>query len=235
MTTPSEGGLTKLELQQLQATPDIAEHNRGVFDRNRRQTFVNCWTEGEESMAMWDLYAQSAGGVAVKSTVGSLKRAVSVAQATVHVAKIDYIDWQTAPWPNNLIAMHVRKAWGFMHENEVRLLTWLPASSVPTDKEGGALASLHNALLPCLSSLTASHRQTLSRFFNLCWDKASAERALPGLSINVELKDLIDEVIVGPRSDKWRGLVEAILRRYGLGEKGVRESGLTPSRDSVVA
>ena len=231
---PREGGLTDLELKQLQcAPPEVAEHNRYVFESSRREIFVNCWTENYESMAMWDLYAQTPGSVAVKSTVGQLKRALAGADSKFHIARVEYLDWNTAPWPNNILVMSVRKVWSFIHEKEVRLITWLPASSMPAIQEARALTNLENAIREPLRACAPSDQQTWKRILNSARDDASLERALPGFPIKTEAAGLIEEVIVGPRGRKWKELVENILRRYDI-DKPVRQSELTYSQNRVV-
>jgi len=91
---PREGGLTKLELEQLRnsASPETGEHNLRVFETLRRENFINSWTENGESMAMWELYAGSPGGVAIKSTIRKLKSAISSACERIHIGRVDYID-----------------------------------------------------------------------------------------------------------------------------------------------
>ena len=179
-------------------------------------------------MAMWDLYASSTG-VAVRSTIRRLKSAVSVASEKIYIGSIEYINWEsTLLWPNNVFGMFVRKAFGFVHEKEVRMIVWAAGSSVPTNAEAGDLTRLHNALLPVLPALTMPERQTWNRLFSAAWDRASLKRALVGIPVAVDVEELIKEVIVGPRNDVYaRDLIEAVLqKRYRL-KKTVRLSDLS--------
>ena len=121
---PREGDLTEAELRQIRdvASPAVAEAKINAFRSLRRETFVNCWTTSGESIAMWNLYACGAGGIAIKSRVGKFKSAVSTAQEKIFIAPVEYLDWKTAvPWQNNVLGQYVRKDFGFAHEKEIRI------------------------------------------------------------------------------------------------------------------
>jgi len=225
---PREGDLTELELTQLRAAAsrEGADNYLRTFRGLRRENFLNCWTEACESMAMWDLYAR--GGVAIKSTIGGLKRSIEKTNVRIFIAQAEYIDWNTANFPNNLIAMYVRKAFGFAHEKEVRMIIWAAASSMPTPTEVGGILELHNSLLPFRTQLPNEQWAALGRIINEEWDRASARCAKPGIRLPVDLTSLIDEVIVSPRSTYERDLVESVLQRYSHHGKSVRRSDLSP-------
>lgn len=85
----------------------------------RKNSYLNCWYEGEhESMAMWRLYAsgKEAKGVAIKTKVGQLKKAIG---RIVEIGRIDYIDY-LREWPNVNEALW-RKRVSFEYEHEVRI------------------------------------------------------------------------------------------------------------------
>lgn len=85
----------------------------------RRNSFLSCWFEGTfESIAMWRLYAsgKDAKGVAIKTTVGSLKKAIG---HPVEIGRIEYIDYSQV-WPNPNEALW-RKRLSFEYEHEVRI------------------------------------------------------------------------------------------------------------------
>lgn len=226
---PREGGFTKLELEQFHASayPAVAERNLRLFDSLRREHFVNCWTESSDSMAMWDLYANSTG-VAVRSTIRRLKSAVSAASEKIHIGSIEYVNWEsTALWPNNVFGMFVRKAFGFVHEKEIRMIIWVAGSSDPTNVEAGDLVQLKNYLLRVLPAPTTPERQTWNRLFNAEWNRASLKRALVEIVVAVNVEELIEEVIVGPRNAQARDLIETVVQqRYRL-KKTVRLSDLS--------
>jgi len=82
-------------------------------------------------MAMWRLYAsgKEAKSVAVKTTVGQLKKAIG---HYVEIGRIEYIDY-SVQWPNVNAALW-RKRVSFEYEHEVRIriisekgLSYIPA------------------------------------------------------------------------------------------------------------
>ena len=225
-----------MELRQLREapSPEVAEHNLRVFRSLRRENFLNCWTESVESMAMWNLYARAPGGVAIKSTIGRVKRAIENAtEKDLYFASRCNIDWNTATFPNNIIAMYVRKAFGFAHESEVRMIIWDANSSMPTPAEVGGVVELHNSLLPFLPQLPGQQREVLRRILREEWDRASARCAKPGITLPVDLPSLIDEVIVSPRSAVHEDVARRTLERHDLQEKPVRRSELSYPRDNA--
>lgn len=99
----------------------------------RKNSFLNCWYEGEhESMAMWRLYAsgKEAKGVAIKTTVGQLKKAIG---QMVEIGRIDYIDY-TKTWLNANEAIW-RKRLSFEYEHEVRIRITPPKGLSETPEE----------------------------------------------------------------------------------------------------
>jgi hypothetical protein len=235
LNDPREGDLTEMELSQFREapSPEVAEHNLGVFRSLRRENFLNCWNERVESMAMWDLYAHAPGGVAIKSTIGRIKQAIENATEKIFISRVEYIDWNTATFPNNIIAMYVRKAFGFAHESEVRMIIWDANSSIPTPAEAGDVVQLHNSLLPFLPQLSSQQREVLKRILREEWDRASVRRAKLWIRLPIDLTSLIDEVIISPRSATHQDLARRILQRYDLQEKPVRRSELSYPRDNA--
>lgn len=54
---------------------------------------VNCWyLSDNDSMAMWKLYAKDNKGIAIQSTVGHLKKALSINDEEILIGKIKYTD-----------------------------------------------------------------------------------------------------------------------------------------------
>jgi len=145
---PLEGTFTDAELAYLR------EHSVGVVEPQRSQmsvfvgmaemmrstTFINCWRYGNsESLAMWDLYGKGSGIVAVKTTVGALKRQFAATEHRVMLGAVQYVPWDSATWPNNSVAQCVRKDLSYSHESEMRAIIW------PTEYAGeyGAAEAAH--------------------------------------------------------------------------------------------
>lgn len=59
---------------------------------------------------MWGLYSPRLGSVAVRTTVGGIKKAIEADTSTVMIGKIQYLDWAACrAFPGNVIAMCLRK------------------------------------------------------------------------------------------------------------------------------
>lgn len=108
------------EMLEGKAVPkELLDNERNANRLLRMNSYINCWYEGEhESMAMWRLYAsgKEAKGVAVKTTVGQLKKAIG---HYVEIGRIEYIDY-SIQWPNVNAALW-RKRVSFEYEHEVRI------------------------------------------------------------------------------------------------------------------
>lgn len=102
----------------------------GLYQEYFQHTAVNCWYRGtEESVAMWGLYTKSAFGVAVKSTIRDLKRALAVYEKDVHLGAVVYRDHTAAP--TETLSVHeitpykaiLQKRVCYKHECELRAIT----------------------------------------------------------------------------------------------------------------
>lgn len=104
---------------------------RSLIDALFKGTLVSCWYYSEhQSEAMWKLYGDQGKGVAIRTTVGKLKKALQAAegnarQKTIFMGRVRYIDYAdpsiTAPDCN--VDGHIiplLKRISYAHENEVR-------------------------------------------------------------------------------------------------------------------
>lgn len=140
---PLEGSHTDAELAGIRKKVDKNRASQLIrlFRAARRAVFVNCWRSGStESLAMWDLYGKGSGIVAVKSTVGRLKRAVASLEESVFISKARYFDWNYAPGLDNVLVACSRKDLSYQHESEVRALI-LDASAKPGAKQKLGIAA----------------------------------------------------------------------------------------------
>lgn len=98
----------------------VARGNRTVV----KKTFINCWYAREhDSAAMWTVYATEIDGIAIRSTVGRLKKALSQCPESVTIAAVSYIDFATAEQQGgNFLRHFLQKRLSFDHEREVRAL-----------------------------------------------------------------------------------------------------------------
>jgi len=243
---PREGEFTDAELRHLDGLQHQSDaHRSGAervtasFDKTRRQCFVNCWygKTNVESTPMWKLYAPGAGGIAVKSSIGAIKRALGPANRPIHIGRVRYLDWtRESAWTLDVFNMLLRKHSGYEHESEVRLLIWDPDSGSPA-------ASLR---------VTRIANEMADRLRPQGWDCSgnelrricedavfsSVERESIALtpttvSVEIDMESLVEELVVGPDQSNWVvDLVRQLVNcRYHL-PKEVRRSGLRwePSR-----
>ena len=111
----------------------LIENEHYAIQLMRKNSFLSCWFEGSyESIAMWRLYAsgKEAKGVAIKSTVGMLKKAIG---QTVEIGRIEYIDY-SKEWPNaNEALWRKRLSFEYEHEIRVRIITEGGLSPIPPE------------------------------------------------------------------------------------------------------
>ncbi len=93
--------------------------------------FISCWYMSDyESDAMWRLYTTHDEGIAIKSTIGSLKKTLELSQERIWIGRVKYIDYKRWTPPeatdNEDLSLWVEpffcKRIGFQHENELRAL-----------------------------------------------------------------------------------------------------------------
>lgn len=152
---------------------------------------VNCWYIGlEESIAMWSLYTQTIYGVAIKSNVGRLKRAFGKAPQEVYLGCVEYRD----------------------HDQE-------PGSLYDRFETGPLKAILQKRV--CYK-----HECELRAFVHIMPDLP--DDALPGqtviapipergISIDVDLEELVESITVGPKFPAWaKGILDSALLQAAI-------------------
>jgi hypothetical protein len=110
-----------------------------------KHTFVNCWHINDmQSDAMWKLYLHSNEGVAIRSTVGSLKESLIEKEPDIFIGKIKYIRYSKDVIPEGTLSPYFHKRKAFEHENELRAVIQKvkldskgnPAFGIATNKSG---------------------------------------------------------------------------------------------------
>lgn len=131
---PWEGHLPEADIQAL--TKSLSERissflSERVFDTlrhgrsGRKKTmYVNCWHRSEvESAALWSIYAGESG-VAIKSSIGSLKKSISCPWE-FHIGNVEYIDYEAKGASSGSTLSSITPAFlkrkSFSHEQEVRV------------------------------------------------------------------------------------------------------------------
>jgi len=148
----------------------------------RYNKYINCWHMNDsESDAMWKLYGNPAGEtVAIQTNVGRLTKSLEKCPIDVYIGRIKYEE-KNIPEGNLYIpVLYKRKA--FQHENELRLCISSPRNDNPPD--------------------FTQFKEALARFgidnkSDLDILKEIGDKSIP---VRVDLKQLIDEVIICPNS-----------------------------------
>lgn len=99
------------------------------LSKQRQFAYASCWHESDcESAALWDLYADDTG-VAIRSTIGRLRAAISTSHEATYIGRVAYANYQSVfDRPRNkgltpLEPMFLKRS-SFAHEREVRLVVW---------------------------------------------------------------------------------------------------------------
>jgi hypothetical protein len=131
MEDPLEGSVSKANVEARENIDSRLRkkvHNQiaDLHKNARYHVFINSWHMNDvESAAMWKLFLQSSEGIAIRSTVGNLKKSFEISGTyEVNVAKVEYIDYETYVIPErNILDPFVHKRKSFEHERELRALT----------------------------------------------------------------------------------------------------------------
>ena len=187
---------------------EISKKNLEVtYESGTKRTCVSCWHQNNvESEAMWKLYTDSNKGVAIKSNISLLRKAININNnIPVMIGKVQYIDYFDASladldfsnWENSG-GFFKRKE--YSHENEIRIC--------------------HKPFVD----------PSLMQHFVL--DSMSEGKAWNGFEIKpFELKinplELIEEIIISPYiKEPFASSVVAICKKYNIPENKVRKSNL---------
>ena len=123
---PFEGSLT-LPQRILRASRDgevtleAIGRSDPVVEQRRKRFCVSCWHfSRHESQAMWHIYSHVNKGVAVRTTLGRLKRSMLDYDGPVYLGAVDYSE--TAANYTSLLARLFLKRRSFAYEKEFRAL-----------------------------------------------------------------------------------------------------------------
>ena len=203
--------LYKESTKRVTPTEELSEILIKINENSRKYVMCNCWHQNEEeSMAMWEKYHMRNSGIAIKTTMQNLKKSLSD-KFDIFIGKIEYIYHKTyddhyirnyahsdlssaAKW-TYFPFFHKRKA--FEHEHEVRIII---------DVEPFVKGYLDNY----------DGRVNPETFLEIL------ENGFPdicdiGISFNIDVNKLIDEVIISPYAQKWiTGTVKSVVHKYGF-------------------
>jgi hypothetical protein len=199
---PYEGFVTDMSSAEFER--HIPGHGKGMaslFADQRKWVFANSWHVNEfESAAMWDLYLNSAEGVAIETDFARFRESFSAEKThNVFIGNVKYIDYAKEPVPfGNFLFVPLHKRKSFEHEHELRALVWL---------------------------LSTLGRQKLSG--ESVPEKAMPGLPPEGINVQVNVEILIRSVFVSPTSQRWYvDVVRSVLEQYGFGKIPVVQSNL---------
>jgi hypothetical protein len=89
-----------------------------------RHTVINCWHVSEhESEAMWRLYSNHNGGIAIRSTFSKLRDSLVDSSHRIHIGMVKYTDYRRDRIPESS-SFHpfLHKRMSFRHERELRAI-----------------------------------------------------------------------------------------------------------------
>ena len=164
----------------------------------RELTVVNCWFLGEqESIEMWNEYVGNIEGVVIKSTIRKLTQYVFAWPEFSSIGKVKYVDFNSHVMSsyeaNQARERAFLKDLKFQHEQEIRIETM-------------SLKTPHCVHMDGTPMKTEDYSgKNMNNFEN------------PGLYIGVDIQNLIDDVILAPRSPEWfELLVKRIVKLHSM-------------------
>jgi hypothetical protein len=188
---------------------EAPEYRRWMVDEFNRLALISCWHENEwESVAMWKLYVSGREGVALKSTVGRLRRVLTAdsTNGRPSITRVQYRDDTYTPDTCDFGGiLHLerflfRKTMGYSHEREIRAVLYNP--------HGCALDALFEA------GHAASH-------------PSQGTEVSQGEAVPVNLSILIERIVVSPNFPNWAiGSLQKVVDAIGVGAQ-IEPSRLT--------
>lgn len=184
--------------QLLDSTDDNVASGRCVL-------IVNCWSLGDdESAYMWKEYARNEYGIAIRSTIGRLRRSLYGDPDSLWIGVVEYINFETHDLTMYDGSQAVKRAFlkrvrKFEDERELRVCALNDVTMSRINPNG--------------SNMSEVQKKGSGRF----------DPSRPGLYIKVDLDKLIESIYVAPGSPPWFfDLLKRVTTRYGLNKPILR-------------
>lgn len=160
--------------------------------------FLNCWhINDNQSDAMWKIFLNTNNGIAIKSTVGGIINSLKESKDDIHIGKVYYRDFDKVTFKD------------LMFEEQNRL---------PSGK-GGSVNQFN------YKRISFEHEKELRLFYidmpipHITKDGVERE-PLEERYVDVDLKLLIDEIVIAPFGDEWfKEMIERLLDKLELNFK----------------
>ena len=170
--------------------------------------FINCWgMDKKEVRRKWNEYAKLNSGIAIRSSIGRLKKALEIEQNKIYIGKVNYISHGTYIYnkPDPFGYSWLKDISQYEWEHEVRLL---------------ALYGVQ----------TKQRLDTIEKFKRFNLDDLEA---FPFIRIRCKLEELIDSIYLSPWANEQREYdTKNILNSYSL-HKEVKKSFFKGKFDEV--
>lgn len=167
----------------------IRKINNKIIDEEDKAIFINCWNMNYyESVAMWDSFTSSKTGIAIKTTLGDLRKSL-LTEYNLSFSPVEYIDLNNYKGSTYKV---LRKTKYFEHENELRVYFHYV-----------------NERKFELEEFEVENKKELHNIMKI----NNPER----IEVSVNLNELISEVIISPKADAWFiNLVNKLLEDYNF-------------------
>jgi len=147
----------------------------------RKQSYVSCWRYGgEESKIIWDAYLGERDGVAIETTLESLRDQIAQVDQDFLFGKINYKKYKgsTEPFARDYVDRVFYKRFAFDDEQELRILTRQEIDNYDVILDEG-------------------------KNFHLDIEAST------GFNVNIDINDLVDKVILPPGINN-RGISQVV-------------------------
>lgn len=167
---------------QQRAEQDAVMHMRREYFE-RYKTYINCWHISDvENFAMWRIYGEESNSLAIKSTVGDLRKALGESDNyRIFAGAMNYVDYSDPaifkePMPNGF-SKYLNKSQYYEYEKELRLIYW----------DIGDVSDL-------IPNEVKYHIEP---------DESDVKEIPTGVKVPIDFKQLVNEVILGPDCEPW--------------------------------
>jgi len=108
--------------QQFHSKKDVSKALSRGTKTIRKSYSISCWNIGEEeSAALWHLYSNNEGGIAIQTTMNRLKNSFKEETRDIYIGKVAYINYFEESIPiNNSFYPFLYKRKSFEYERELR-------------------------------------------------------------------------------------------------------------------
>lgn len=118
------------EMKKLSAdNPEFLDY----YKTHREKVVVSSWHINEyESFAMWQIFTQNSEGLAIRSTVGRLQKALSPERHfKQYIGEVNYIDYKKEyiPFDDNFFPFLFKRK-SFQYEREIRIISDLSTHKI---------------------------------------------------------------------------------------------------------